>query len=334
MRLVLGPWPGAVRLQLRRLLGQMPGVEVVAQAFHNDQLPALIAAHQPHWLLLDGIEALESLRAWPDHLTRLRGCVLLQDTPPRQAPWPCAVHTLACPQDLARQQVNDPFCNALARCLGTTAHGEIATDRVHLAPAPTRKANSPFALLAIGASTGGPQALATVLEGLGGRLSVPVVVTQHIGQGFSSALAQSLTQRCGLPVHEAMDGQWLVPGEVYLAPAGRHLQVQARHAGSQLRLDDGPAENFCKPSVDVMLRSLAAPGQGRVLVLMLTGMGQDGLEGARLLHRHGACILAQDEASSVVWGMPGAVAKAGLCEAVLPPSALIGALLQRLGAAP
>jgi two-component system chemotaxis response regulator CheB len=194
-----------------------------------------------------------------------------------------------------------------------------------------------FSLLAIGSSTGGPQALAAFLQALSAHmrpcgLNIPVVLTQHMPPTFTPLLAEQLTRLGGLTCVEAADGVLLRPGRAYIAPGGRHLLVNRGSDGLFTRLDDGPPENFCRPSVDPMLRSAAKACDGKVLMLMLTGMGHDGLEGTRALVDAGGTVFAQDEESSVVWGMPGAVARAGLCHAVLPLQAMaerVGQLLRR-----
>ena len=183
-------------------------------------------------------------------------------------------------------------------------------------------------LLAIGSSTGGPQALMQFLQSLLGHLgpvglTVPAVLTQHMPAAFTPLLADQISRLGGLPCSEAIDGETLHPGHLYVAPGGRHLLVARSATGALLsRLDDHPPENFCRPSVDPMLRSAAQACDGRILMVMLTGMGHDGLAGSQALIAAGGAVLAQDEASSVVWGMPGAVARAGLCHAVLPLPAM------------
>jgi two-component system chemotaxis response regulator CheB len=182
-------------------------------------------------------------------------------------------------------------------------------------------------LLAIGSSTGGPQALTALLQALSSQLGtnglgVPAVLTQHMPPSFTPLLADQLTRLGGLPCAEAVDGAPLKPGRLHIAPGGRHLLVVRGPDGLTAKLDDGPAENFCRPSVDPMLRSATAACDGKVLMLMLTGMGHDGLVGTQTLIAAGGTAIAQDEASSVVWGMPGAIARAGLCQAVLPLQAM------------
>ena len=189
----------------------------------------------------------------------------------------------------------------------------------------------PARLLAIGSSTGGPQALFTLVQGLGETLSVPVVLTQHMPKTFMPILAEHISKLHGLPCAEATHGEVLQAGRIYLAPGDRHLLVERSTGGLQARLSDDPPENFCRPSVDPMLRSAAVACEGRVLVAMLTGMGHDGLAGTRRVVDAGGTAIAQDEATSVVWGMPGAVAQAGLCHAVLPLPQIAGKLQTLLG---
>ena len=185
-------------------------------------------------------------------------------------------------------------------------------------------------LLAIGSSTGGPQALFTLVQGLGKTLNVPVVLTQHMPATFTPILAEHISKIGGLPCAEAKHGETLSAGRIYLAPGDRHLMVDGGRTSLQARLTQDPPENFCRPSVDPMLRSATEACQGRVLVAMLTGMGQDGLAGTRRVIEAGGSAIAQDEATSVVWGMPGAVANAGLCVAVLPLPRIAQKLLDML----
>ncbi|MGE0225772.1 MAG: chemotaxis response regulator protein-glutamate methylesterase [Acetobacteraceae bacterium] len=188
----------------------------------------------------------------------------------------------------------------------------------------------PMRLLAIGSSTGGPQALFTLVQGLGKGVNVPVVLTQHMPPTFTPLLAEHITKLGAMPCAEARDGETLVGGRIYLAPGDRHLLVDGGRTGLRARLSSDPPENFCRPAVDPMLRSAAASCEGRVLVAMLTGMGHDGLAGTRAVIAAGGSAVAQDEATSVVWGMPGAVAQAGLCHAILPLPRIASKLLDLL----
>jgi two-component system chemotaxis response regulator CheB len=186
------------------------------------------------------------------------------------------------------------------------------------------------ALLAIGSSTGGPQALFALIQGLMRPPDVPVVLTQHMPPAFTTMLADHLTRLGIMPCHEARDGDMLSPGHLHLAPGDRHMLVEGNPVRLRVRLTSDPPENFCRPSVDPMLRSAAVACEGRVLVTMLTGMGHDGLAGTRAVIDAGGTAIAQDEASSIVWGMPGAIAQAGLCHAVLSLPQIAPKLLELL----
>ena len=174
--------------------------------------------------------------------------------------------------------------------------------------------------IAIGSSTGGPQALFKVFQMLGKVTNMPVFVTQHMPATFTTILAEHLAQASGMPAAEGKDGEPVMPGRIYVAPGDFHMTIHVEGGRKVLRLDKNPPENFCRPAVDPMLRSLAKVYGGKVLTLILTGMGQDGLKGGKEIINAGGVVAAQDEATSVVWGMPGAVTGAGLCSAVLPLS--------------
>jgi two-component system chemotaxis response regulator CheB len=146
----------------------------------------------------------------------------------------------------------------------------------------------------------------------------PVLIVQHMPRTFTTILAEHLARASGRPVGEAVDGEPVRAGRVYLAPGGRHMRVVRRNGAPTIVLDDGPAINFCKPAVDPLFASAAEVWGAHNLAVVLTGMGSDGASGAGEIVAAGGCVMAQDEASSVVWGMPGAVAQAGLCSAVLP----------------
>ncbi|WP_157135987.1 protein-glutamate methylesterase/protein-glutamine glutaminase [Teichococcus cervicalis] len=199
-------------------------------------------------------------------------------------------------------------------------------------PRPTALGKKPR-LLAIGSSTGGPQALAGFVRRLTVPLPVPIVIVQHMPAGFTAMLADHLSRLGGPQAAEAKEGEALQPGRIYVAPGDRHLLIEAGPLGLVARLTMDPPENFCRPAVDPMLRSATKACEGRVLAVILTGMGQDGMLGCKAVAAGGGMVLAQDEASSVVWGMPGAVAKAGLAQALLPPEQLADKVLAQFGTA-
>lgn len=184
-------------------------------------------------------------------------------------------------------------------------------------------------LLAIGASTGGPNAVEAILEVLPAAFPVPIVLVQHMPALFTPLFAARLDQRTQLRVREAVPGAVVRAGEVWVAPGDFHLTVRRAPGGLQLQLDQGLPENSCRPSADALFRSAAAACGPGVLGLVLTGMGSDGLRGCGLIRAGGGRVLVQDETTSVVWGMPGSVARAGLADAVLPLERIPEALLER-----
>lgn len=186
-------------------------------------------------------------------------------------------------------------------------------------------------LLAIGSSTGGPQALLSFIKDLGPVPHLPVFITQHMPATFTAVLANHIAKATGLACEEARDGEPVTAGKIYLAAGGFHLLVEGDRTKRVIRLNDGPPENFCRPSVDPMLRSLVRAYDGHVLTVILTGMGSDGLEGGRAVVNAGGTVIAQDEKSCVVWGMPRAVAEAGLCSAVLPLPKIAATVQKILG---
>jgi len=188
-------------------------------------------------------------------------------------------------------------------------------------PTLMRRAFSPHAprALVIGSSTGGPQALMSLVTELGPVIDrFPVLITQHMPPTFTTILAEHLARASRRPAHEAIDGEAVKPGTIYLAPGGRHMRVMRHGVETAIALDDGPPVNFCKPAVDPLFTSAIDIWQGGTLALILTGMGSDGMRGGKDIVAAGGSVIAQDEASSVVWGMPGAAAHAGICAAILP----------------
>jgi len=173
-------------------------------------------------------------------------------------------------------------------------------------------------VIAIGSSTGGPQALFEVLSHLKEGVSQPILITQHMPATFTTILAEHITRQCGVQCAEAKDGEAIVGGRAYVAPGDFHMLVVTKNGTPTLQLTKDPPENFCRPAVDPMLRSIVKHYGRRVLSVILTGMGHDGQKGCTVVTEAGGMVVGQDEASSVVWGMPGAVATAGLCSAILP----------------
>jgi two-component system chemotaxis response regulator CheB len=189
-------------------------------------------------------------------------------------------------------------------------------------------------IVAIGVSTGGPDALAKLLPYFPADFPLPVVIAQHMPPVFTTLLAKRLASKCALPVREGRPGELLGPSCVWIAPGDYHMVIQEEEHQMRLDTHQGPRENFCRPSVDVLFRSVAARFGGNSLGVVLTGMGQDGLKGCEALCAAGASVIVQDEASSVVWGMPGFVARAGLAEKILPLEEIGAEIIQRISAKP
>lgn len=224
------------------------------------------------------------------------------------------------------------------KALGAARRRKISGDE-NLAPAPARrKAVAPVSrpmtprnvislrkpsterprVVGIASSTGGPQALLKVLANFPRDFKLPVTIVQHMPPTFTAILAEHIAKAARIPCTEAVDGEELKSGHIYLAPGDFHLQVRSEKGAMRLRLNEDEPENFCRPAADQLLRSLARQFGSNTLAAVLTGMGQDGLLGARDIVAGGGTVLAQDEETSVVWGMPGAVAVDGICAAVLP----------------
>jgi two-component system chemotaxis response regulator CheB len=187
-----------------------------------------------------------------------------------------------------------------------------------------------IAAIGIASSTGGPHALRTVIGGLRGALDVPVLIAQHMPPEFTSLLAESLTHRTGLRAVEARDGASIDEADVWIAPGRKQLRVERTAGDVELRIEDGPPLNGVMPSADVLFESLVKTYGGELAVAVLTGMGRDGLRGAELVRAAGGWVIVQDRQSSVVWGMPGKVAQAGLAHEVLPLDAIADGLRRRL----
>lgn len=202
------------------------------------------------------------------------------------------------------------FANRNPAALKPTAPAIVLSSRSRLL--------APVHVVAIGVSTGGPDALARLLPSLPANFPVPIVIAQHMPAIFTQLLAARLTSKSALRVRECVSGEPLLPGCVVIAPGDFHMEVSSDDGLVSLRTHQGPKKNFCRPSVDVLFHSVASVFGGRALAVVLTGMGQDGLKGCQELHGAGARIYVQDEASSVVWGMPGFVARNGLADKILP----------------
>ncbi len=222
---------------------------------------------------------------------------------------------------------SSPRSSAAPSAARTTSPGAPAGPAPRIDPPAQRKAAK---VLVIGASTGGPEALTEVVKHLPADLAVPVLVVQHMPPVFTTQFAARLDRLSSLKVVEAVEGVPLVPGTIHVAPGGLHLVAHPAPEGGRTALTTAPPENFCRPAVDVLFRSVVSTYGGAVLSIVLTGMGADGRVGAGLVRGAGGWVIAQDEATSVVWGMPGAVTQAGYADEVLPLRQIASAALKRL----
>ena len=203
--------------------------------------------------------------------------------------------------------------------------------RVPAAPAAWQSTRVRPKVVVIGVSTGGPTALGAILPELPAEFPLPVLVVQHMPPLFTRLLAERLHSACRLPVEEAGNGDPVEAGKILIAPGDFHLKVASNGGGVRVFLDQSPPQNSCRPAVDALFASIGEVYGGAVIAAILTGMGQDGLHGAEILKAQGASVLAQDEASSVVWGMPGAVVNAGLADRVLPLDQVVPEILRIAG---
>lgn len=214
----------------------------------------------------------------------------------------------------------------VARPAFATAPGQAAPS----GPLPTKPGpQGRVDLVCIGISTGGPDALTTMLTALPGNFPVPIIVTQHMPPVFTQLFAQRLNAKCKLEVLEAKSGDAVTVGRVLIAPGDYHMRVVQKGTGPVAQMDQGPQENYCRPAVDPMFRSVAEVFGNRALAVIMTGMGSDGAKGAEHILRAGGSLVVQDEATSVVWGMPGAAVAAGLPCDVLPLSRIADTLVAR-----
>ncbi len=224
------------------------------------------------------------------------------------------------PPSSAQRATTAAFPRIPSLLAAETAKAQAFDSRSSLATIPQSVTSAP-SILVIGVSTGGPAALEVLLPRLPESFPLPVLIVQHMPELFTRLLAERLNHRCPLQVREASDGDPVKAGRIYIARGNWHLETVAAAsaaAPATLRLNQGPQENHCRPSVDYLFRSAANVYGSGVLAVMLTGMGADGMRECRTIRELGGTVLAQDEASSTVWGMPGAVANAGLANKVLP----------------
>lgn len=332
----------AFRMFLRRCLMAMSDVEVVGVA--RDGVDALEKAKelQPDVVTLDmnmpRMNGMETLQAMKRDYPQISVIIVAAETEDDADRTVQALKAGAF-DFIVKPKASDPSpTKSIQHSLGTrldelrartaTRHRRAAPASVSTAPTPLAPRTAAPNILAIGASTGGPAALHTVLAALPARLPIPVVVVQHMPELFIRSLASRLDKDTPPPCSVVQEGEHLMPGHVYFAPGGKHLQVINDHGTLLAHLDDSPPLHFCRPAVDATFMSLAALApRVQTLAVVLTGMGKDGAAGALRLAEQGAMVLAQDKETSTVWGMPGAVVEAGAAHKVLPLADIAGTVL-------
>ena len=345
IRVMLVDDSGVSRALMERWLSEA-GVEIVAAARNGEEARDLIAKARPDTVLLDiEMPKLCGMTVLPELLERLPGVrVVMASTLSQRG----ARITIEAMQLGAADAIAKPaggwassgapeFRAELIRKVKALGRRDEAprakrplTSVAAAAPAgpapqpqqakpakPAQHAGPKPDIVVIGSSTGGPNALFKMLSGFPAPPTAPILIAQHMPPTFTAIFGEHLGRLSGLDAAEAVHGEALLPGRIYIAPGGRHLEVIRSVGGGTVLLSDAPPENFCRPSVNPLFRSAAAWGSG-ALGFMLTGMGSDGLEGSRSLKAGGARLLVQDAETSVVWGMPGTVARAGLADAVMP----------------
>lgn len=325
IRVIVADDSAAVRLAMTAALRQISGVEVVATANDGVDVVGKVLSLRPDLVTLDlhmpnrdGVSAAVAIhRHCPETVMAL---VSSADAATAQA-------ALSLASNLPLEYIAKPsggvtfdrWANEYIRPLVE----RLAERRVAPRPGgvPSRRPRLAFGAVEavlIGASTGGPAAVTQVLQDLPTDIGVPVVIVQHMPRGFTEVFANSLDKATSWRVSEAYDNAILRPGEAWVAQGDKHLKLERVENRLELRLDAGPREHGCRPAVDVLFRSAARVLGSRCVAVVLTGMGRDGTPGAMELHGEGAVFVAQDEATSVVWGMPGALTQAGVPEVVLP----------------
>ena len=342
-----------MRRVVRDVLSSDPEIEVIAVAADGRIALTKIEQNLPDIVVLDmempemdGLETLQALRRSHPHLpvimfsslTALGAVATLNALAAGAADYvtkPGNVGSFEESKERIREQLI-PKIKALALrqrvplagATGSPVNGS-AIRAWTRSPAASRTVTAPVEVVVIGSSTGGPNALAEIIPLLPGDFPVPILIVQHMPPTFTQFLAQRLDQHSELAVEEGREGEYIIPGKIFIAPGDFHMTMGDEKQFPKVKLHQGAQENSCRPSVDVLFRSAAALYGGGVLAVVLTGMGQDGLLGCERIREAGGQIVVQDEASSVVWGMPGAVCRAGLADAVLPLADITNEILRR-----
>lgn len=352
-----------VRGLVTRILEEAPEISVVASVGNGQMALAALERHDIDVVLLDiEMPVMDGMTALPkllqidpavriimqSTLTSKGAAISMQALEMGAAdyiPKPTATRDLAGGQDFKHELLGKVKALGMAR--RRDPNRKVRSSSTGAAPLPRPAISKPSALhptgplslrthtpeppdiIAIGSSTGGPQALFNVLGTMRvGTVKQPILITQHMPATFTTILAEHITRVSGWDAREGQDGEVIKSGRVYIAPGDFHMVVETRGVDKVIRLNKDAPENFCRPAVDPMLRSISAAYGKRVLVAILTGMGSDGAKGGNVIVQNGGTVIAQDEPTSVVWGMPGAAAQAGICSAVLPIGEIAGWMMK------
>jgi len=337
-----------IRGLLTRSIEQDPLIKVIASVGNGEQAIKALDRHDVEVIILDiEMPVMDGLTALPKLLETKPGVqVVMASTLTRKnaevslrALQAGAADYVTKPSSTSELTSTDAFRRELTEkvkalaAAGRPSRGSAATAKPGAAAPRVMSAGGPFAnrpivlrkfsstlprAIAIGSSTGGPQALLEVLRDMAPSVKLPIVITQHMPATFTTLLAEHISRATGVPCAEGKDGEPVRSGQIYLAPGDFHMVLEREGTGAVIRLNQDPPENFCRPAVDPMLRSMVKIYGSSLLTIILTGMGSDGQKGSAEIAEAGGTIIAQNEATSVVWGMPGAVATSGLCSAVLP----------------
>ena len=335
-----------VRRIVSDVLTADPDLEVVGTAANGKIGLAKIPQVNPDVITLDiempemdGLEALKAIRkTYPrlpvimfSTLTLRGGATTLEALSLGASDYvtkPANVGSVAA----AQQSLRDQLIPKIKGLCGKAETIKTATraDRPSPAPRSSSSGSSQVDVVAIGVSTGGPNALSELLPAIPANFPVPIVIVQHMPPMFTKLLADRLNGQCKITVHEGIDGEPVLPGQAHVAPGDFHMIVKRQATRVVVGVNQEPAENSSRPAVDVLFRSVVKIYGAGTLGVILTGMGQDGLRGCELIREVGGQVLAQDEASSVVWGMPGCVIRAGLANQVLPLNQLAAEIGKRV----
>lgn len=344
IRVMLVDDSAVVRGLMQRALKNEPSITIVATAVDGQMAVDTLKRHPVDVIVLDiEMPGMDGIQALPELLKIAPGVKIIMASTLTQRNAEISMRALelgatdylAKPTAIAQADAQDFFRQLIARikALGTSSPAKPATRKANTVASPKLPATKAEAL-AIASSTGGPQALLKVFTALKGKIKdVPIFITQHMPPNFTTILADHISKATGADCHEAKDGEEVRAGVVYLAPGDFHMTVERQGTVIKLKLDQNSPENFCRPAADPMLRSLAAIYRNRLTVAVLTGMGSDGAKGAAEVVSAGGTVVAQNEASCVVYGMPKAVADAGLASALLPIDDIAPYLVKAVGAA-